>query len=217
MTYICPQTIPAIPNLKCKVNYGQVQKIAFQRIGNEFSSLNPIQDKASWTRFLAAIDKTKLVITPYVEAPTSEGGDEKTFGGGNETRDGIETIMGINPVKMSFALRHYPQDIISALKVLTRVKDLGVYFFNGNGQILALKEDDTYKPIPIRSLFVGDLVLHGLSQPDRNTMSFSFKANYSDKLVVVTPNFSPINDLENIDVHIGDGSFSLAFNPSFDI
>lgn len=209
--------MPSIPNLKCKVNYGQVQKIAFQRIGNKFASENPISEVSSWTEFLSAIDDTKLVITPYVEAPTTEGGDEVTFGGGNETRDGIEMVMGIKPVKMTFALRHYPQEIVAALKVLTKIKDLGVYFFNGNGQILAIKDGYSYSPIPIRSLFVGDLVLNGLSQPDRNTMSFSFKANYSDKLVVVTPNFNPINDLENIDVQIGDGSFNVAFNPSYDI
>lgn len=214
--YNCP-SMPAVPNLKCSVNYGQVQKIAFQRIGNSFSPLNPIVDKASWTAYLASNNEDKLVITPYVEAPTSEGGDEVTFGGGNETRDGIELVMGIKPVKMSFALRKYPQTIIAALKILTRIKDLGVYFFNGNGQVLALMEGDTYSPIPIRSLFVGDLVLHGLSQPDRNTMSFSFKANYSDRLVVVTPEFNPITDLENMDIHIGDGSFAMAFNPSYDI
>lgn len=207
--------MPQIPNLKCKVDYGQVQKIAFQRIGNVFDSTNPIVEKSSWTAYTSASDNTKLVITPYVESPTSEGGDELTFGGGNQTRDGIETIMGINPVKMSFALRHYPQDIVTALKILTRIRDLGIYFFNGNGQILAIKEDDTYSPIPIRSLFIGDLVLHGLAQPDRNTMSFSFKANYSDKLVVVTPNFNPIIELENI--NLGDGSFNSAFNISYDI
>lgn len=217
MIYDCPQTMPAILNLKCKVDYGQVQKIAFQRIGNFFSSEKPIQDKSSWTAFLSAEDRTKLVITPYVESPSSEGGDERTFGGGNQTLDGIELIMGINPVKMSFALRNYPQEIIYALKILTRIKDLGVYFFNGNGQILALRESDKYFPIPIRSLFVGDLVLHGLSQPDRNTMSFAFKANYSDTLTVVTPDFNPIDDLENIGAFLRDGSFGLAFNPSFDI
>lgn len=216
-TYSCPSTLPPIPNMGCSVKYGQVQKIAFTKIGNSFASANPITDLASWAAFLAAEDSTKIVITPYVEAPTSEGGDAKTFGGGNDTLDGIAMVMGINPVKMTFALRHYPQHIVAALKILTQIKDLGVYLFNGNGQVIALQDGGVYRPIPIRSLFVGDLVLHGLTQPDRNTLSFSFKANYSDKLAVVKPDFNPINDLANIDVHIGDGSFSLAFNPSYDI
>ena len=204
--------------MTCGIRYGQVQKIAFTRIGNLFSnSSNPITDLASWTAFLSAEDSTKIVVTPYVEAPTMEGGDEKTFGGGNTTLDGIIMVLGSEPIRMSFALRNYPQTIISALKILTKIKDLGVFLFNDNGGIICLQEDDTYLPIPIRSLFVGDLILSGRTQPDRNTMKFSFKSNYSDKLVVVKPNFSTVNDLANIDVHIGDGSFSLAFNPSFEI
>lgn len=204
--------------MTCGIRYGQVQKIAFTRIGNLFSdSSNPITDLASWTAFLSAEDSTKIVVTPYVEAPTMEGGDEKTFGGGNSTLDGIIMVLGSQPIRMSFALRNYPQTIISALKILTKIKDLGVFLFNDNGGIICLQEDDTYLPIPIRALFVGDLILSGRIQPDRNTMKFSFKSNYSDKLVVVKPDFSPINDLANIDVHIGDGSFSLAFNPSFEI
>ena len=216
MSY-CPTNLPPIPNMTCGIRYGQVQKIAFTRVGNLFSNANPITDLASWTAFLAAEDSTKIVVTPYVEAPTMEGGDEKTFGGGNTTLDGIIMVLGSQPIRMSFALRNYPQTIISALKILTKIKDLGVFLFNDNGGIICLQEDDTYLPIPIRALFVGDLILSGRTQPDRNTMKFSFKSNYSDKLVVVKPDFSPINDLANIDVHIGDGSFSLAFNPSYDI
>lgn len=217
MSY-CPTNLPPIPNMTCGIRYGQVQKIAFTRIGNLFSnSSNPITDLASWTAFLSAEDSTKIVVTPYVEAPTMEGGDEKTFGGGNTTLDGIIMVLGSQPIRMSFALRNYPQTIISALKVLTKIKDLGVFLFNDNGGIICLQEGGTYLPIPIRALFVGDLILSGRTQPDRNTMKFSFKSNYSDKLVVVKPDFSPINDLANIDVHIGDGSFSLAFNPSYDI
>ena len=216
MSY-CPTNLPPIPNMTCGIRYGQVQKVAFTRVGNLFGDSNPITDLASWTAFLAAEDSTKIVVTPYVEAPTMEGGDEKTFGGGNATLDGIIMVLGSQPIRMSFALRNYPQTIISALKVLTKIKDLGVFLFNDNGGIICLQEDGTYLPIPIRALFVGDLILSGRTQPDRNTMKFSFKSNYSDKLVVVKPDFSPINDLTNIDVHIRDGSFSLAFNPSFEI
>ena len=216
MSY-CPTNLPPIPNMTCGIRYGQVQKVAFTRVGNLFSNANPITDLASWTAFLSAEDSTKIVVTPYVEAPTMEGGDEKTFGGGNTTLDGIIMVLGSQPIRMSFALRNYPQTIISALKILMKIKDLGVFLFNDNGGIICLQEGGTYQPIPIRALFVGDLILSGRIQPDRNTMKFSFKSNYSDKLVVVKPNFSPVNDLANIDIHIGDGSFALAFNPSYDI
>ena len=217
MSY-CPTNLPYIPDMTCGIRYGQVQKIAFTRIGTIFSnSSNPITELPSWSAFLYAEDSTKIVVTPYVEAPTMEGGDEKTFGGGNSTLDGIIMVLGSEPIRMSFALRNYPQTIISALKILTKINDLAVFLFNDNGGIICLQEGNTYQPIPIRALFVGYLILNCSTQPDRNTMNVSFKSNYSDKLVVVKPNFSPINDLVGIDVHIGDGSFSLAFNPSYDI
>ena len=216
-TFSCPSTVPNVPNMNCSVKYGQIQKIAFQRLGHPFST-EDIMTKAAWFSFLSAIDETKLVITPFVEAPVAEGGDERTFGSGNEVRDGIEYIMGINPVKMTFALRRYQQIVSKALTVLCKIPDLGVYFFTGDGNVIGLKEeDDVISPIPIRSMFVGDLLLHGIAQPDRNTMSFRFKQNYSDNLVVVHPEFDIINELYNIDMTIGNGSFSLAFNVDFDV
>ena len=215
-TFSCPSTVPNVPNMNCSVKYGQIQKIAFQRLGHPFST-EDIMTKAAWFSYLSAIDETKLVITPFVESPDSDGGDERTFGSGNEVRDGIEYIMGINPVKMTFALRRYPQIIIKALKILCKIPDLGVYFITGNGGVIGLKEDNTVSPLPIRAMFVGDLLLHGLAQPDRNTLSFRFKENYSDNLAVFYPQFDIINELYNIDMTIGNGSFSLAFNGDFDV
>ena len=103
------------------------------------------------------------------------------------------------------------------LKSLCKIPDLGVYFITGNGGVIGLKEDDTVSPLPIRAMFVGDLLLHGLAQPDRNTLSFRFKENYSDNLAVFYPQFDIINELYNIDMTIGNGSFSLAFNGDFDV
>ena len=202
-----------MPNMGCSVKFGQIQKIAFQRLGHP---LTDIKEKAYWTAALASTSVDKIVVTPFVESPNSDGGDEMTFGSGNQVRDGIETVMGINPVKMTFQLRNYPQKVIRAMKHLTTFQDLGVYFFTPNG-IVALKDDGVYSPIPVRALFVGDLLMHGLSQPDRNILSFRFKQNYSDYLEVVVPNFNPIEELLNADHYIGDGSFSKAFDFSFDV
>ena len=214
--YTCPSVLPDMPNMGCSVKYGQIQKIAFQRIGNSFTH-EGILTKAAWFAFLSAVDSTKLVITPYVESPDSDGGDERTFGSGNEVRDGSEYIMGINPVKMTFALRRYQQIVIKALKVLCKIPDLGVYFITGDGGVIALADDEHYYPIPIRAMFVGDLLLHGLAQPDRNILSFRFKENYSDNLALVHPDFDIINELYNIDMTIGNGSFDQAFNTDFDV
>ena len=55
-----------------------------------------------------------------------------------------------------------------------------------------------FYPIPINSLFVGDLKLNGLDSPDENALSFSFQPNWSDDAVVITPtDFNPLTDLAN--------------------
>ena len=58
-----------------------------------------------WTPLLSAADSTKIVVSPYIQAPTAEAGAARTFGGGNETLGGVEEIIGrTNPV-----YRSYPQ------------------------------------------------------------------------------------------------------------
>lgn len=203
----CPAaaSIPSIGQMECAQDFGQIQKIAFQRIyssgttRNSFTSTADIKLLASWQALLTATNGTKVAVTPYVENPTPDGGDAITYGGGNDTLGGVTKVIGRNPVNMTFALRQFPQSIIKALKEFQCEVGLGVYLFNANGQILAQQDPDTpttYYPIPIQSLFVGDLMLNGLETPDENTLSFSFAPNYSDSLAVVTPtDFNPLLDL----------------------
>ena len=202
----CPAgaALPQVPNASCPQNWGQTQKIIFQRIfktagtKNSFTQTASIKQLSSWTALFSASDGTKCVITPYVEAPTSDGGDAITFGGGNDTVGGTTKVIGRNPVNMSFVMRQMTQDVIKALKGLQCEDELGVYLVNGDGQILAISSsDNTYTPIPIRSLFISDLKLMGLDNPDENALSFSFLPNWSDDAKVVTPDFNPLTDLSN--------------------
>ena len=202
----CPAgaALPAVPNASCPQDFGQCQKIIFQRIfktagtKNSFTQSASIKQLSSWTTLFSASDGTKCVITPYVEAPTSDGGDAITFGGGNDTVGGTTRVIGRNPVNMSFVMRQMTQDVIKALKGLQCEDELGVYLVNGDGQILALSSaDNEYTPIPIRSLFISDLKLMGLDNPDENALSFSFLPNWSDDAKVVTPEFNPLTDLSN--------------------
>ena len=202
----CPAgaALPQIPNASCPQDWGQTQKIIFQRIfktagtKNSFTQTASIKQLSSWSTWFSASDGTKCVITPYVEAPTADGGDAITFGGGNDTVGGTTKVIGRNPVNMSFVMRQMTQDVIKALKGLQCEDELGVYLVNGDGQILAISSsDNTYTPIPIRSLFISDLKLMGLDNPDENALSFSFLPNWSDDAKVVTPEFNPLTDLSN--------------------
>lgn len=208
----CPaaEALPNIPNFTCAENFGQIQKVAFQRLykgaegKNSFTKSAGIEVKASWMPLLSAMDDTKVVVSPYIQAPTAEAGAPRTFGGGNETLGGIEEIIGREPTPFTAVMRKMPQSLIKALKDLQCESDsqnLGVYLFDENGAIGALQDPTTtttHYPIPIRSLFIGDKTLGGFEAPDSNAIQWTFLPNWSDDLVIIEPeNFNPLTDLTN--------------------
>lgn len=210
ITCQCPAAanIPTLGSYTaCPVNFGQIQKVAFTRLkaggtrncfGIASSTSDAITKLASWTPKLSASDGTKIAVSCYIQAPTDEGGDAITFGGGNDTLGGLEMIVGRNPVNFSGVIRSVSQQEIALMKQLqceAQAGNLGVYLFDENGNIEGLEEDGKVYPIPIRSLFVGDKIHGGLEAPDSNVISWSYAPNYSDNLKVYTPEFNPLTDL----------------------
>lgn len=202
--------MPDIPVSNCPESFGQIQKVAFQRLykssgeKNSFTTTAGIGKKASWTPLLSADDDTKIVISPYIQAPTAEAGAARTFGGGNETLGGVEEIMGREPTPFTGVMRKLPQKIIKALKELQCESwgdNLGVYLFDENGAIGAIqdaKTATTHYPIPIRSLFIGDKTLGGYEAPDSNNIQWAFLPNWSDDLAIIVPeDFNPLTDLKS--------------------
>lgn len=202
--------MPDVPAITCSESFGQVQKVAFQRLmkddgsKNSFTSEKAITALASWTPLLSAGDSTKIVVSPYIQAPTAEAGAPRTFGGGNETLGGVEEIIGREPTPFTAVMRKMPQSLIKALKGLQCESDsqnLGVYLFDENGAIGALQDPTkatTHYPIPIRSLFIGDKTLGGFETPDSNAIQWSFLPNWSDDLAIIVPEgFNPLTDLKN--------------------
>lgn len=208
MTGVCGCPVAAaLPDVKipvCAVDFKQTQKVIFQRLKSASGVVNKIADptvKASWTALLSAADGTKAVVSPYISGPTTEPGGAKSFGGGNATVGGVEIVIGKDPTSFTCNLFSMPQDTIAALKQMS-CEELGVYLINQHGQIGCIKKETgtpgtfEYMPIPIRSLFISDLKLGGLEEPDANTMSWSFEPNWSDKFAIVTPtDFNAVTDL----------------------
>lgn len=210
ITCKCPANaaITTIPAVSCTETFGQIQKIAFQRLyasagtPNSFTSAAAITKLASWTALKSANDSTKVVVSPFINAPTQEAGAPRTFGGGNESLNGIEEIIGREPSAFTASLRRIPQNVIAIMKELeceAAANNLGVFLFDEAGRIEALVDKSvatTYYPIPVQSLFVGDKTHGGLEAPDSNALQFSFLPNYSDQLRIVVPeDFNPLTDL----------------------
>lgn len=208
----CPAAaaLPDVPAITCAETFGQIQKVAFQRLTkadgskNSFTSAAAIALLASWTPKLSAADDTKIVVSPYIQAPTAEAGAARTFGGGNETLGGVEDIIGREPTPFTGVIRKAPQSVIKALKEMqceSWSDNLGIFLFDENGAIGAIEDGTTagtYYPIPIRSLFIGDKTLGGLEAPDSNAIQWSFLPNWSDDLAIIAPDFNPLTDLKAV-------------------
>lgn len=208
----CPAAaaLPDVPAITCAETFGQIQKVAFQRLTkadgskNSFTSAAAITLLASWTPKLSAADDTKIVVSPYIQAPTAEAGAARTFGGGNETLGGVEDIIGREPTPFTGVIRKAPQAVIKALKEMqceSWSDNLGIFLFDENGAIGAIEDTataGTYTPIPIRSLFIGDKTLGGLEAPDSNAIQWSFLPNWSDDLAIIAPDFNPLTDLKAV-------------------
>lgn len=208
LTCQCPAAaaLTTIPNVTCPENFGQIQKIAFQRLRkadgtkNSFSANDAITALASWSAKLAAADGSKIVVSPYVNAPADSGGDARRTSGGNDDLGGMSEVLGGNPVQFDGQFRSIPQSVIKALKELqceANAGNLGVFLFDENGKIEAIKDgDNIYSPIPIRSLFIGSKIHGNFDAKDSNAISWMYPDNYSDNLAIVAPaDFNPLTDL----------------------
>ena len=206
----CPAAaaITTIPAVTCPENFGQIQKVAFQRLRkadgtrNSFTATAAIGLKASWTALLAATDGSKVVVSPYINAPADSGGDARMTSGGNDDLGGVTEVLGGNPVQFDGSLRSIPQAVIKVMKELqceANSGNLGVYLFDENGKIQAVQDQTTattFYPIPIRSLFIGSLIHGNFDAKDSNAISWQYPDNYSDDLAIVTPtDFNPLTDL----------------------
>lgn len=208
----CPAAaaLTTIPAVTCAENFGQIQKVAFQRLRkadgtkNSFTTgaTTAIDKKAAWTAAMAAADGGKIVVSPYIQAPTAEPGGARTFGGGNDTLGGVEIIVGREATAFTGVMRSVPQSVIKVMKALqceAMADNLGVFLFDENGAIAAIQDATTattYYPIPIRSLFISDKGFGGLESPDSNNIQWAFPPNYSDQLAIAIPSdFNPLTDL----------------------
>ena len=204
-----PASLPDLECVRCSERFGQIQKVAFQRIVNDDGTKNKfsavsgfaeINSLANWQARMTANDSTKIVISPYIYSPTQESGAARTFGGGNDSLNGVDEIIGREPSTFSASLRNVPQSIAKVLKTL-QCENVGVYLIDGNGNVEALgivdeNNNEWIMPIPIKAFFVGDKTHGGIDAPDANVIQWSFVPNYSDDLKIFTiDTFNVLSDL----------------------
>lgn len=193
---------------ECKESFGQIQKVIFARIFSATGVKNKIPKetiatKVTMTPLFAAGDSTKLIVSPYIQNPTTEPGEARTFGGGNQTLGGVEIVIGREPTTFTGVIYQEAQSVIKTLKSYSCEK-IGVFLIDENGNIGAIIDSvgnaTYYEPIPVDKFFVGDKNLGGYEEPDSNTISWSFYPNWSDNLVLIkadTLDYNPLTELTN--------------------
>jgi hypothetical protein len=201
--------LPDLNIADCKESLGQVQKVIIQRIYKTTGVLNTIEAaklkaKADMAALAAAADGTKIIVSPYIQNPTTEPGEARTFGGGNQTLGGIEIVIGRNPTTFDGIIYQESQATIETLKKYS-CENIGVYLIDENGSIGCIADDPSnptaFSPIPVGKFFVGDKKLGGFEEPDSNTIQWNFFPNWSDKLVIVKASeldYNPLTDLANV-------------------
>jgi hypothetical protein len=204
----CPSgtALPDLGNVSCKEGFGQVQKLLIQRIYKTSGVKNKLPKasvtaKETITTFFAASDGTKLLITPFVENPTSEPGAAKTYGSGNQVRNGIPINIGADPTTFTAVLNEIPQSVASVLKKL-ECEEIGVGFIDDAGNIALSSTDDgaNFSVFPVQAWFVSDKKLGGLEEPDSNNISFSLPRNWSDSFTIIKADdldYNALTDLTN--------------------
>ena len=197
----------------CKESLGQIQKVIIQRRYSSAGVLNKIpaadiKTKTAMVALATAADGTKIIISPYIQNPTTTPGEARTFGGGNQTLGGIEIVIGREATSFEGIIYQEKQSTIKTMKEYS-CEDIGVYLIDENGNIGAIKEEVTsggtttvnYLPIPLRSFFVGDKNLGGYEEPDSNAIKWSFLPNWSDDLEIIKQtemDYNPLTDLVNV-------------------
>lgn len=210
----CPgaATLPSITYPECKEALGQLYKVIFQRVYETQGVPNgmtaaEIKAKTHWQSLQTATDSTKVLVSPNINNPTTEPGDFRTFGGGNQTQGGIEVVLGTDPTTFEGVLYQESQKaVIAKLKAL-ECENIGVYLLDEYGNIGCLGIDVSdgqggtvveYRPIPIGKFYVGDKKLGGFEEPDSNAIKWSFFPNWSDNFVIIPRDeldFDPLTDL----------------------
>ena len=193
----------------CKESLGQIQKVIIQRRYGSAGVLNAIPEasiksKTAMAALATAADGTKIIISPYIQNPTTTPGEARTFGGGNQTLGGVEIVIGREPTTFEGIIYQEKQSTIKTMKEYS-CEEIGVYLIDENGNIGAIKTTSgnatAYAPIPLRSFFVGDKNLGGYEEPDSNAIKWSFLPNWSDDLEIIKQtemDYNPLTDLVNV-------------------
>jgi hypothetical protein len=194
-----PTAISDLTASSCPDNFGQIQKVIVQRLGDTFDGTagNDITVLADWQTRQTAIDDTKAVVTPFVYEATITAGESITNGGGdNSTLGGEVELVGVNPTVFASMFKGLTSAQIAELQTLNCETALSVYFITQDQKIIAREvTTGSFTGFPVSSFFAGDKTNTGFATKDANAFSFNMEACWSSAYAVTVPAFNPLTAL----------------------
>ena len=188
---LCTTPAAAIPTFTvgdCLEHFGQIQYLIFQRKFSSGTTLNTmtVGDAlllATWTALTGASDGTKAQKSPRVMSALIEPGEKREAGGGNDSYDGIPTILGPDRSVFTGVFQNVQQKVISSMDGIEDEGAMTVYLVNEHGEYGGVTDDiaspATFHGIPIEQLFIGDKRFGGRDDNDGNPVEFSMSPNWS--------------------------------------
>lgn len=198
----CPQpaAISAIPAFTCGEDFGQIQKLVFQRrqAAAPFATVVAAGTLANWTTLKAAVGNTKVVSTPFFENFIIPGVEAITEGGDdNSTLDGLALVVGRTTPVATGNFRSLPAATFVAIEKYACEPDMTVFMINEFSKIIGHSIDGTkVAGFPIQEFFIGDKGIEGKNTQNKSLFRFGLRAGWSKTAIVVTAvDFDPRFDL----------------------
>lgn len=195
-----PTELSDISNLDCEQAHDQILKVLFTKPDQGFADATAYDTESNWTTRIAAIDVTKIAVSPYLVNNTTTPGGPILFGGNdNTTVRGVSRTVGEEFTELTWELHNITEEItreVRALQKFARNGQLACYLVGDNFSYFAGQTPTSdYYGIKISDMFLqGWQNFGGITAPDSRVLTIKFDPTTTDtKQFFSHSNFNPAN------------------------
>ena len=190
----CPldATIGDLLDQECEQKIGQIGKIGFQLLGQEFVSIGEL---AEWTSALNATDPTKVQVTTTLHSQETTPAEPITIGsaGSNDVFDGTIKVIGEGFYQITFNLRNPSPEVLKALKAYECESNRTGIYLMGTEFIISTADSSA---IPFTNFFVqSSPSLNGNADDNLAQLQITLPSDwYENSLITTKPDlqFNPM-------------------------
>jgi len=186
-----PANLSQITPTTCAQHFGQIVRVAFQRVGSPFVN---VTSEIEWDAALVATSALTITLTDFCENVLIPAGEAITEGGDdNSTLYGQALVVGKGQVTVSGRFRGLTATSKASMEQFVSessiYNQLGVYLINEFGQVISSDVPvggTTAIPFPIQSFFISDVDSQGYNTHNFNMFQWNFVGGWSDAFRIDT-------------------------------